>query len=608
DPLPVEETPLVYVDNVEKLTELRDILNKEKEFAVDVEHHDYRSFLGLTCLVQISTRTVDYIIDPFPIWQHMHILNEPFVDPKILKVFHGANKDMEWLQRDFGIYVVNMFDTGRAMRLLQFPKFSLQYLVQLYCNESLNKEYQLTDWRIRPLPSDYQTYARCDTHYLLFCYDKLRQRLLESSNERKNLISAVYTASREICLTVYSKPQFDADGYDRFVTIRKSLNNRQLFALKELWRWRDETARTNDESRAYILPDHMLLQIAEALPREMQGILACCNPIPALVKTSLHELHRIILAARERPLEAKMTLTKNPPTLPTDARRSSLAWLNTPHDHSFSKIDEEIRPLARGDESRLEAVVEKQYSRLLNLMDTICKEQPSIHLFASAVDTAKQAASPTKGTSSNKGTSLKQATSLKRSFADWASPYDCYRVAVTKREEEELKKRAAVSEQTAKKSKWSHHDPSSGRGSKPREIRSTPIEDSSETAKETAEVTIGIDEEMTLTDRALRKRRKNEKGTTDVAFNLKETLAEPSQMKKGKWSDETRHANIQPVDYSNFASDIFNQKPSKAGTFDPHRTSSVRRGRGGRRGGRRGGGGGLDRARPKTQSFGGRNK
>uniref|UniRef100_A0A914XKM8 Exosome-associated factor Rrp6 N-terminal domain-containing protein n=1 Tax=Plectus sambesii TaxID=2011161 RepID=A0A914XKM8_9BILA len=73
DPLPVEETPLVYVDNVEKLTELRDILNKEKEFAVDVEHHDYRSFLGLTGRVQISTRTVDYIIDPFPIWQHMHI-------------------------------------------------------------------------------------------------------------------------------------------------------------------------------------------------------------------------------------------------------------------------------------------------------------------------------------------------------------------------------------------------------------------------------------------------------------------------------------------------------------------------------------------------------
>lgn len=50
------------------------------------QHHDYRSFLGLTCLMQISTRTTDYIIDPFPVWGKMGILNEPFTDPKILKV------------------------------------------------------------------------------------------------------------------------------------------------------------------------------------------------------------------------------------------------------------------------------------------------------------------------------------------------------------------------------------------------------------------------------------------------------------------------------------------------------------------------------------------
>lgn len=47
----------------------------------------------------------------------------------------------------------------------------------------------------------------------------------------------------------------------------------------------------------------MLLQIAEALPREVQGILACCNPIPPLVRANLLELHQIILRAKEQPLE-----------------------------------------------------------------------------------------------------------------------------------------------------------------------------------------------------------------------------------------------------------------------------------------------------------------
>lgn len=46
----------------------------------------------------------------------------------------------------------------------------------------------------------------------------------------------------------------------------------------------------------------MLLQMAETLPRETQGILACCNPIPPLVRSSLLELHAIILSARDQPL------------------------------------------------------------------------------------------------------------------------------------------------------------------------------------------------------------------------------------------------------------------------------------------------------------------
>ena len=34
-----------------------------------------RSYLGITCLIQISTRDNDYIIDPFPIWNDLYILN-----------------------------------------------------------------------------------------------------------------------------------------------------------------------------------------------------------------------------------------------------------------------------------------------------------------------------------------------------------------------------------------------------------------------------------------------------------------------------------------------------------------------------------------------------
>ena len=57
--------------------------------------------------------------------------------------------DIGWLQRDFGIYVVNMFDTGQAARVLNFDKYSLAYLLKKFCDVTANKQYQLADWRIR---------------------------------------------------------------------------------------------------------------------------------------------------------------------------------------------------------------------------------------------------------------------------------------------------------------------------------------------------------------------------------------------------------------------------------------------------------------------------
>lgn len=50
------------------------------------QHHSYRSFLGLTCLMQISTRTEDFIIDTLELRSEMNILNETFTDPAIVKV------------------------------------------------------------------------------------------------------------------------------------------------------------------------------------------------------------------------------------------------------------------------------------------------------------------------------------------------------------------------------------------------------------------------------------------------------------------------------------------------------------------------------------------
>ena len=57
-----------------------------KELAIDLEHHSYRSFQGFTCLMQISTRAKDYVIDTIALRLEMHRLLHIFANPNIVKV------------------------------------------------------------------------------------------------------------------------------------------------------------------------------------------------------------------------------------------------------------------------------------------------------------------------------------------------------------------------------------------------------------------------------------------------------------------------------------------------------------------------------------------
>lgn len=61
-------------------------LREAEEIAVDLEHHRYRSFNGFVCLMQISTRRDDFIVDTLTLREELEELNEIFTNPGILKV------------------------------------------------------------------------------------------------------------------------------------------------------------------------------------------------------------------------------------------------------------------------------------------------------------------------------------------------------------------------------------------------------------------------------------------------------------------------------------------------------------------------------------------
>ncbi|RLN18231.1 protein RRP6-like 2 [Panicum miliaceum] len=267
-PPALDDTPFTFVEDLKTLEVLATKLKSATEFAVDLEHNHYRSFQGLTCLMQISTRTEDFIVDTLKLRKYLgDYLREFFRDPTKRKVMHGAGRDIIWLQRDFSIYVCNLFDTGQASRVLQMDRNSLEHLLRHFCGVIANKEYQAADWRLRPLPDEMIKYAREDTHYLLYIYDLMRLRLAKESSGDSDMLLEVCKCSNEICLQLYEKEQLTDSSYLHIHGLKEiELDARQLSVLSSLYRWRDGIARAEDESTGYILPNKSLLEIAKEMP------------------------------------------------------------------------------------------------------------------------------------------------------------------------------------------------------------------------------------------------------------------------------------------------------------------------------------------------------
>ena len=91
-----ERTTYTLVDTNKLLNELIEDLKSQKDIAVDLEHHAFRSYQGFTCLMQISTREKDYIVDTISLRESLNDLNEVFTDSSIIKVFHGSEHDIRW--------------------------------------------------------------------------------------------------------------------------------------------------------------------------------------------------------------------------------------------------------------------------------------------------------------------------------------------------------------------------------------------------------------------------------------------------------------------------------------------------------------------------------
>ena len=209
----VEDTTYELIDTVAKLKicvdELRygfehNTTNKHtttlSEIAFDMEMHNQGNAVR-TCLIQLTSNTTqkDYIIDPLApgVWNAIgDQLGPLFSNPSILKIGHGiGGMDCSSLYRDFGIMVVNAFDTCEASSIARRSKggMNLAALCKHYGLHTwehyrdLKDRFQTTNWCKRPLSKEALEYGRYDVRYLitlrrLLMRDLIKMDMISSSN------------------------------------------------------------------------------------------------------------------------------------------------------------------------------------------------------------------------------------------------------------------------------------------------------------------------------------------------------------------------------------------------------------------------------------------
>ena len=120
---------------------------KIKDFqiiGVDIEYYTFNRTRGAICLIQLSDGHIDFVIDMLAIGDYAAaILSEIFMNPKVLKIFHGGMSDIQWLKFGYGIYCQNVFDTSIAYKVLkdqtQLP--SLAFLLKHFMDITMDKMF-----------------------------------------------------------------------------------------------------------------------------------------------------------------------------------------------------------------------------------------------------------------------------------------------------------------------------------------------------------------------------------------------------------------------------------------------------------------------------------
>ena len=257
-------TDLSLLDDPASVSRLCDDIARAGLFALDTEFVSERTYHPQLGLVQVATAEWIVAIDPLAV-PDLSALWRLVADPTVTTVVHAGEQETRFCLAAAGALPGALFDVQLAAGLLG-ERYPLSYanLVERVVRARPRQGQARTDWLRRPLADAQLSYALEDVRYLIPLWERLRERLARLKRD------GWLTEETERRLAAVQK-DLSAPRWER-VGGSQGFGRRALAVVREIGEWRETTAQSRDLPRGWVLPDHLITAIAQALPRAPEDL------------------------------------------------------------------------------------------------------------------------------------------------------------------------------------------------------------------------------------------------------------------------------------------------------------------------------------------------
>ncbi|MDI1292863.1 MAG: ribonuclease D [Methylobacter sp.] len=286
-------TNIQYINTPDQLAKLCEQIKKESWLALDTEFLREKTYYPKFCLLQIATPEWVACIDPIAL-PSLDILFEVLYSPSIVKVFHSCRQDLEIFYQLTGKLPEPIFDTQIAAPLLGFqenPGYAM--LVSSLLNVNLNKAHTRADWSKRPLIDAEIQYAADDVIYLCKIYQMMLQKLAELGRGDWLERDFAELSNPDLYEVRPEKAWLKIKG-------KNKLTGKQLSIVQTLAEWRENTARSEDRPKSWLLRDEMLFDLAKLQPETVSELANVRGINERTANRYGTELCDLIMAAKNR--------------------------------------------------------------------------------------------------------------------------------------------------------------------------------------------------------------------------------------------------------------------------------------------------------------------